>query len=213
MQDFLAKQKEMSHDFVRDISDALLNHRLRSEAIIAGVDHTGAHIFKIIDPGVAVSFDTPCFAAIGTGRPHAESHFMTSGFNKRFSLAQTVYAVFSAKMKAEIAAGVGSKTDLMVLRGGMTNPSITGGAFPAKFDEIQKLKDLFDAQQDATRIAGEKAISGVEELLNTPSVQNREPLRTGMQTEDPTSRTAHSKTGNSLEDNGQPLSGPPDNPA
>lgn len=140
MEDFLTRQKDMSHDFIRDISDALLNHRLHAEAIIAGIDHTGAHLYKIIDPGVAVSFDTPCFAAIGTGRPHAESYFMVSGFNKNFTVAQTVYAVFSAKMKAEIAAGVGSKTDLMVIRGGLTNPPVTGGVIPAKIDELQKLK-------------------------------------------------------------------------
>jgi hypothetical protein len=162
---FLTRQNEMSHEFIRDVADRLLDHRLKADAIIAGIDHTGAHIYKIIDPGVAVCFDTPCFAAIGIGQPHAESHLMTTGFNKNLDVSHVLYAVFSAKMKAEIAAGIGKKTDLFVISGGLRELFTPGGANQAHPNEMAALRAIFDKQQEEARRLQEVAIIDVEALL------------------------------------------------
>ena len=163
--DFLTRQTAMSHEFVRDVANKLLGHSIDSQAIIAGVDHTGPHIFKIVDPGVAKSFDTPCFAAIGTGSPHAESYLMTTGFHKNFRPSQILYAVFAAKMKAEIASGVGSQTDLLIIRGGTTNPLVRGGTFIVGATQMQRLRSIYEKQQTLVRQSEMDAIEEMEALM------------------------------------------------
>jgi hypothetical protein len=112
---FLARQSEMSQDVAIDISSKLLTHQINSEAIIAWIDVTGGHIYKVIDPGLSVCFDIRFFAASGIGRPHAESQFMLAGFEKQWSLAKTIFLVYTAKTRAEATAGVGKQTDLMII--------------------------------------------------------------------------------------------------
>ena len=116
---FIARQSEMSQDVAIDISSKLLTYQINSEAIseaiIAGIDITGGHIYKVIDPGLSVCFDIPFFAASGIGRPHAESQFMLAGFEKQWSLAKTIFLVYTAKTRAEATAGVGKQTDLMII--------------------------------------------------------------------------------------------------
>ena len=178
-EEFLTRQRELSHEFVRDVADKLLNHRIGAEAIIAGIDQTGPHIFKVVDPGIAISFDTPCFAAIGIGSPHAESYLMTVGLSKNMGPAETIHAVFAAKMKAEIAAGVGSTTDLFVIRGGTVNPTVAGGAFPATKSEIETLRAIFRTEIEECKVAEERAIKSVVKLLEKASEQARAPITVG----------------------------------
>jgi len=58
---FLARQSTMAHWQVNDLDIRLASFYIDSTAIIAGVDPTGAHIYKIYNPGVSMCFDTPFF--------------------------------------------------------------------------------------------------------------------------------------------------------
>jgi hypothetical protein len=66
-------QMTMPHYQVRDIDLALAAFAIDSTAIIAGLDHTGAHIYRVRDPGVADSFNIPFFACAGSGKDIAET--------------------------------------------------------------------------------------------------------------------------------------------
>jgi hypothetical protein len=105
-----------------DLANKMMNEGIASEAIIAGIDATGAHIFKIHDPGIATCFDTPFFAAIGIGEGHASSQFMLAKFEKRWSLEKTLFLTYSAKTLAEAAAGVGKQTDVVIIRPATPEP-------------------------------------------------------------------------------------------
>jgi hypothetical protein len=65
---FVSRSQMMPHYQVRDIDNELLAYRIESYAIIAGIDHTGGHIFKVRPPGVADCYDTPFFACAGRAR-------------------------------------------------------------------------------------------------------------------------------------------------
>jgi hypothetical protein len=115
---FLIKQNEMSQDLALELTNKMLTAAIASDAIITGIDSTGAHIFRIHDPGVATCLDTAFFGAIGIGEPHASSQFMLAKFDKKWPVEKTMFLTYSAKTLAEAAAGVGKQTDMVVVRPG-----------------------------------------------------------------------------------------------
>lgn len=62
---FLTRQATMAHWQVDELDARLASYYIDSTAIIAGIDPTGAHLFKIDNPGVAMCFDTPFFVCAG----------------------------------------------------------------------------------------------------------------------------------------------------
>lgn len=112
---FARLQATLPHYQVQEIDARLSAHALNASAIIAGLDHTGAHIYNVRDPGVAESFNTPFFACIGSGSDIATSQFMLAKFEKRWPLSKALWLTFSAKARAEVAGGVGPQTDLIVI--------------------------------------------------------------------------------------------------
>jgi hypothetical protein len=156
---FYHRQSIMAHYQVKEIDDTLSAYFINSSAIIAGVDPTGAHIYKIENPGVARCWDTPFFACIGSGEYVASTQFMVAGFEKRWSLPKTAWLVFSAKAKAELAGGVGRKTDLLVVRGGQSIHKMEDG-------DIEKLYEIFRRTTDKERMAAEEAESEVRSSLH-----------------------------------------------
>ena len=112
---FARQQSIMPHYQVRDIDAMLAAFAIDSTAIIAGLDHLGAHIYRVRDPGVADSFAIPCFACAGSGKDIAEAQFMVAQYEKQWPLSRALWLTFSAKARAQVAGGVGPQTDLMII--------------------------------------------------------------------------------------------------
>ncbi|MDD5427976.1 MAG: hypothetical protein PHI58_01935 [Candidatus Omnitrophica bacterium] len=90
------------------------------EFIIAGVDSTGAHLFRIYYSGIAGGnwlewCDRIGFRAIGSGALHSAILLSLDGQHKNTALEQTIYNIYSAKKSAEVAPGVGPSTDIAVI--------------------------------------------------------------------------------------------------
>lgn len=90
------------------------------EFILAGVDSTGAHIFRVHYSGLTGGSwlewcDRLGFRAIGSGALHSAILLSLDGQNKNTAIDQTIYNVYSAKKNAEVAPGVGPSTDLAVI--------------------------------------------------------------------------------------------------
>jgi len=96
----------------------IVQHNLQLDALIAGADDKGAHIYMVTHPGVSVAMDTMGFAAIGSGGIHASVRITLSKHTKAVGLVETVHSVFEAKKAAEVAPGVGNLTDMAVIKGG-----------------------------------------------------------------------------------------------
>lgn len=158
---FTRQQHILPHYQVREIDALLAAHAIDSSAIVAGVDHTGAHIYKIRDPGVAESFDTPFFACIGSGKDIAEAQFMVARYDKTWSLPKALWLAFSAKARAEVAGGVGPQTDLIV---------VTAGSIEYANDpQLAELYRLFGQMRDRERAAQEEPVTILEGYFRAAS--------------------------------------------
>jgi hypothetical protein len=119
--DYIDKQKSMSRQFVRWITSEVedIRDRFGGPALFCGMDDGGAHIFQC-DGNILASCDSFAFAAIGSGRQHAESQFMLAGHTRSASMAETVLLTYVAKKRSQAAPGVGAQTEMFVI---FANPS------------------------------------------------------------------------------------------
>jgi 20S proteasome alpha/beta subunit len=165
---FLARQSTMAHYQVRDLDDSLAAYYIDSTAIIAGLDPSGGHLYKITNPGIAHCWDTPFFACTGSGEALASTQFMVAGYEKRWSLARALWLAFSAKARAETAGGVGEKTDVVIVRYG-------GNISAASDDEKKRLYELFHEVEKKEKAAAQEAEAEVDAYLR--ELEKRQPAR------------------------------------
>jgi hypothetical protein len=112
---FLVRQQQMEPSQVALLTQAILEARLDVDAIVAGTDDTGSHIYRIGDPGQVMCCDRLGFCAIGSGWRQFETQFMLSGYCRDNSLLDSLLLTYSAKKKAEVAPGVGPATDMVMI--------------------------------------------------------------------------------------------------
>jgi 20S proteasome alpha/beta subunit len=107
-----------SSQMLQQILAMVMQHNLQAEALVAGIDATGAHLFAVNHPGVLLPVETTGYSAAGSGGIHAAVRLSLGQQNKVFSLVDTVYNVYEAKKAAEVAPGVGKQTDLAIIKNG-----------------------------------------------------------------------------------------------
>lgn len=112
---FILRQKEMSKDFIDEISYKIQSFSLSDvSTIITGLDELGPHIFVVDNSQVSWN-DRVGFAAVGIGRYHALSHLMLARHTPSIQEAKALLTVHQAKKKSEVSPGVGSETDMFVI--------------------------------------------------------------------------------------------------
>jgi 20S proteasome alpha/beta subunit len=122
--------------------------------LIAGIDEEGAHLFDVTNPGGAFQDHEPIgFHAIGSGGFQAIQAMISFGHTGKKILAETLFHVYAAKRRAEVAPGVGKDTDMMVIS--------ASGIRWLTHDELQQLETIFSAWQ---RPLDEATKSAVAEL-------------------------------------------------
>jgi len=102
-------------DLYYKILGEIEDFRVELEAIIAGIDSSGVHIFLIENPGELSSFDDIGYTAIGSGEYHAIRSFIENDYSIDFPLEKALYVIYEAKKYAECAPGVGESTDIVVI--------------------------------------------------------------------------------------------------
>ena len=83
--------------------------------MIAGIDATGAHLFVITHPGMALPMDTVGSSAIGSGGMHAAIRLSLAHQAKDGALQDSMRNVYEAKIASEGAPGVGKFTDIAIM--------------------------------------------------------------------------------------------------
>jgi hypothetical protein len=109
------------------------------EFLVAGVDATGAHIFRIHYDGIAGGSwlewcDRLGFRAIGSGAMHSSILLSLEEHTRQATIDQAIYNVYAAKKSAEVAPGVGPSTDVAVV-------TLSGVTFLTK-DTFEKLNSV-----------------------------------------------------------------------
>ena len=103
---------------LQQVLGMVTQHNLKTDLLIAGFDDGGHHLFAVTHPGTLVPMDMLGFTAIGSGGLHAAIRLSLGGQSKSSALADTVLTVYQAKQAAEVAPGVGKRTDMAILKDG-----------------------------------------------------------------------------------------------
>ena len=85
------------------------------DLMLAGCDDSGGHIYHLSHPGTVTVFDKLGYNAIGSGGIHAMVALHLGKQNSKASLSATLHSVYSAKIAAEVAPGVGQETEIAVI--------------------------------------------------------------------------------------------------
>lgn len=162
IEDFLKRQGEMRAEFVNSIAEKLTEYEFPSllETIFIGTDNDGplgakgerliyAQIYATEKDKLA-NLSTVGFAAIGSGKVHAESQFMFSGHSPRKPFSDTVLLTYAAKKRAEVAPGVGKVTDIVVIGPGMTTTKVED-------PHVEKLDRIYQKSRAGASKAVERA--------------------------------------------------------
>jgi hypothetical protein len=113
---FLARQNELSENFVTQINSELINYQVQTvETIITGIDTDGGPHIYMVEDGFISCRDSIGFAAIGSGSRHAESQFMLQRHAWNSPVTDTLLLAYIAKKRAETAPGVGHETDMFMI--------------------------------------------------------------------------------------------------
>lgn len=118
-QDFYAgKFPQLLGNVAFQIDQHVVVYNLNVSLLVGGVDAQGAHLFEVANPGSnAVDFAQIGHQAIGSGQLHALHSLIGSRHSCTSSVAESLFAVYIAKKRSEVAPGVGVHTDLAYVDG------------------------------------------------------------------------------------------------
>ncbi len=106
---------------LQQVLGMISQHNLQTDILISGFDDTGHHLFIVTHPGMLQPADMLGFMAIGSGGLHAAVSLSLAGQTKTTPFAETVLNIYKAKKAAEVAPGVGRRTDMVILRNDKIN--------------------------------------------------------------------------------------------
>ena len=113
MEIWQTQQHTLSQTILSNIISKIEYYEMENiEAIIAGVDDIGTHLFVVRNEQVTCS-DMIGYACIGIGAEQAESEFIFRRHNPEKEYAETLLTAFIAKKRAEAISGVGKETEMM----------------------------------------------------------------------------------------------------
>lgn len=175
LETFIARQNQLSQQLVSQIATELIGKNLPGvEAILAGIDRTGAHIYTVAN-GTVNCHDAVGFAAIGSGWYHANSQLMFARHGKQASFGRTLALIYTAKKRAEVAPGVGAETDMFAIRG-LGSHFEVGDHVMAEFQTSFAKAVIGHAEVDA--IAQRTADDYITQLLRPPQPAGQEKQQT-----------------------------------
>jgi len=164
---FISRQQQMDSVLVNKLAGELVNFQPSEiEAIFAGVDDDGAHIYVVDNKGVSVR-DAVGFAAIGAGYWHSNSAMMFAEHVKRKPMPDTLFLTYAAKRRAEVAPGVGAGTDMF-----MIGPPL-GSYFAIGDHVLEELKGIYERTRQRAAISQETARTEVNKYVEELGKQSK----------------------------------------
>lgn len=154
LQQFYDMNTRLSPQIVANLIQAMHLYEYGLSVLIAGVDSTGAHIYRIDNPGRMEIYDSIGHCSIGSGELHAISTFVANDYTMDLDLNHVMALTYQAKKLSEKAQGVGEKSDFYIIsRNGNTKLSD---------DVIKELDFIYNRQSKKD----ETAINEIEEKIN-----------------------------------------------
>ncbi|OWK19543.1 hypothetical protein AJ88_39800 [Mesorhizobium amorphae CCBAU 01583] len=152
--------KEMSESFASEIKEQLQRFQGHDvEAIIVGSDGDVVHMYEVDSRGTVNCMDDVQFHAIGAGAWHAKSQLMQAGYSRTSTtLANAMAQTYAAKRRAEIAPGVGKRTDMHIV--------LKDRWFPVPNGDISKLEELYNEYSAQQSTLALETVGKLQEYLN-----------------------------------------------
>lgn len=115
-QDFFKEslQKPIPNPYINTILQKVAEFKLNTQILLIGYIDSVARITHI-DENNVVEIRSMNFHCIGSGATQAVNTLLFQKHSKTDPLKPTIYSVYKAKKNAEVIAGVGKETELMVL--------------------------------------------------------------------------------------------------
>lgn len=133
-EDFYNKQQLMHDNTHKSIMEDLDDYEFNLDIMLTGIDRNLCpHIYLICEPGTPMSFDEVGFCCKGSGETHADPVFAFYGYNPSMSVEEVLYISYVAKKRAQMAGGVGNKTDAWIMD--------TSGCHKVKQETLDKLDE------------------------------------------------------------------------
>lgn len=108
-------KQQMLHDETNKlILGELSEFELDLDILVSGVDQI-PHIYLISDTGISQSYDEVGYCCSGSGENHADPVFAFYSYSPSLSIELVMQIAYIAKRRAEMAGGVGKKTDVWVI--------------------------------------------------------------------------------------------------
>jgi len=150
---FLSRQRDLDPALVSQLTAELWRFEPTPEgvqAIFTGLDNSGAHLYMVNGSTVDL-YDAVGFVAIGTGARHAQSQLMFVEHTSTVSFHRTLLQVYWAKKRAEVAPGVGDKTDMFVI-----GPELNS-YLPMPENSLLRIAQVYETARKLERQAQEEA--------------------------------------------------------
>jgi hypothetical protein len=181
---FVRKQSAMHADIISAVTNKLAEYDFPEllEAIFIGTDTDGPVAYPTgelrVFPQIYVTegdklswLSSVGFAAIGSGKSHAESQFMVSGHWALKPLHETLLLAMAAKKRAEVAPGVGRDTDMVVIGPGL------GTAYKVEDKHLQELEDMYRTIEATNERAVRKEQKRAEQFVKKVRLENERKQR------------------------------------
>ncbi len=138
-------QKGLHDHLVMTLNEEIANYGLGLTLMLVGFDDEG-HLIRINDPGTYRSYDTLSYCCLGMGTRHSDNTFAWYRYSRLFSLNDALYIAFEAKKKAEMAGGVGSSTDILIID--------KRGALEVAAETIENLEAIYNDRESRSERTG-----------------------------------------------------------
>lgn len=179
---FLRQQRTLDPSLVAAVADQLQTHKIpgNPEALILGCEDKNAHIYHVDRDGLVTAHDDIGFASIGNGGIHASAHFMRREHVATAWYWKTLFTAFAAKKRAEVAPGVGDKTDMFLVT--------RNGVDKMPEDMMEEFEKRYKARQAAAKEADDNEAIDLSEFFGAKaSQQHPQPSVPDPESSDPSS--------------------------
>lgn len=109
------KQSNLDGGLVTWVNSLISQYRLGMSLVLVGISDHRAHVYAVSDDSRLDCYDAIGYQCDGIGSMHAHTTLARHGYHPGMDLRDAIYAVFEAKKSAEMAPGVGTATDILIL--------------------------------------------------------------------------------------------------
>lgn len=157
---FYKSNKTLAPELVANVLQGMTQYNYNLSVLIAGVDSTGPHIYRIDNPGRIETYDSLGHCAIGAGQLHAVSTFVANDYAPHLDLNHVVALTYEAKKRSEKAMGVGESSDICIV--------CLNGVKKLTEDMVTKLDDIYNSRSQQEK----GVISRIEEKIKSLDVSS-----------------------------------------